>query len=316
MIRKYLLPLIALFGALFGLVTVYWTQKTVPTAPILFPPAESPYPHAIAASGVIEASSQNIAIGCPFNEVIQKVFVTEGDKVKAGAPLFQLDLRAFQAQLMVAEAQLRVAVATRDDKRTQFSFYEQLKDRRAVSEQIYQQALYAALEAEENITVAKASVEVAKINIERATILAPVDGEILQLNIHVGEIAPIIPTFAEQSNWMTTVRGSLLLMGKVDPLQLRVDIDEEDAWRAEKGAVATAFVRGNSAIHFPLTFLRIEPYIVPKLSLTGAAIEMVDTRVLQVLYLFERKELPVYPGQVLDVFIQTSQPNPPSSENL
>ncbi|MDR4472557.1 MAG: hypothetical protein MRJ92_07865 [Nitrospira sp.] len=53
----------------------------------------------------------------------------------------------------------------------------------------------------------------------------------------------------------------------------------------------------------PLTFVRIEPYIVPKKSLTGENTERVDTRVLQVIYRFERSAFPVYTGQQVDVFI-------------
>lgn len=93
-------------------------------------------------------------------------------------------------------------------------------------------------------------------------------------------------------------------MGTVAPLQMRIDIDEEDCWRFIKGSPATAFVRGNANIHFPLKFERIEPYVIPKLSFTGEVTERLDTRVLQVLYRFEKDDLPIYPGMLLDVFIE------------
>ncbi len=54
----------------------------------------------------------------------------------------------------------------------------------------------------------------------------------------------------------------------------------------------------------PLQYVRTEPYIVPKRSLTGDTTERVDTRVLQLLYGFDRNELPVYVGQQMDVFIE------------
>jgi HlyD family secretion protein len=53
-----------------------------------------------------------------------------------------------------------------------------------------------------------------------------------------------------------------------------------------------------------MKFVRLEPYIIPKRSFTGDTIERVDTRVLQVLYEFEKGDLPIYPGQVLDIFIE------------
>lgn len=302
---KYLLPTLAILGALFGLVIVFWSQKTVPVPPILFPPATSPYSSAIAGSGIVEASSQNISIGTPFDEIITKIFVVEGDQVKAGDRLFQLDLRIFEAQLATAQANLKLAETTAEDKRTQFSFYQRLKDTRAVSEQIYQQVCYALREAEEAVKVAQGAVREVETNIQRSIIKAPVDGEILQVNIHVGEIAPIIPFISAQSTWLTAANGTLILMGTVDPLQVRIDVDEDDAWRFEKGSKAQAYVRGNRNINFALEYLRTEPYIIPKSSFTGETTERVDTRVLQVLYQFERKNLPVYAGQILDVFIES-----------
>lgn len=307
MLRKYLLPTLAILGALFALFIVFWSQRSIPPPPILFPPAQSPYPHAIAGAGIIEASSQNISIGSPFNEVIEKIYVVEGNHVKAGDKLFQLDLRAFNSQVEAARASLNAAQVIFEDKKTQFSFYKRLKDTRAVSEQTYQQAYYALLEAEENVKVACANLVETEVNVERSIIRAPIDGEILQVNIHVGEIAPVVPFISGQATWLVAAQGTLILMGRVQPLQVRIDVDEDDAWRYEPGARATAFVRGNSTINFPLTFTRVEPYVIPKSSFTGQTVERVDTRVLQVLYQFERNDLPVYAGQILDIFIE-SQP--------
>src|ERR1700722_2898393 len=140
MIRKFLLPALAVFGALIALGVVYLSQRTIPAAPILFPPPTSPYPYFIAGAGIIEASSQNISIGTPFNEVIEKIYVIEGDRVKAGDPLFQLDLRAFEAVAESAAASVRVAEATLEGAQKELSFYERVTDRRAVSEDAYRQA--------------------------------------------------------------------------------------------------------------------------------------------------------------------------------
>ena len=55
-----------------------------------------------------------------------------------------------------------------------------------------------------------------------------------------------------------------------------------------------------------MKFYRVEPYVVPKKSLTGESTERVDTRVLQVLYSFSTDDLPVYVGQQMDVFIEAA----------
>lgn len=306
MTTKYLLPLLAILGALFGLYTVFWTQKPIPIAYIPFPPAVSPFRESIAGAGMIEASTTNIVIGSPFNEIIKKVYVNVDDVVKAGDKLFELDTRSFEAQLATAKESVKVAEATLEDKARQFSFYKRLQDTKSVSEQIFQQANYAFIEAKANLNVVKGNLHEIEVNIERSTILAPVDGRILQVSLNSGEIAPVIPFISASATWRTAANGALIVMGDVNPLQMRVNIDEADAWRFVDGSEAVAFVRGNRNIGFPMKFFRKEPYIIPKSSFTGATIERVDTRVLQVLYRFERDELPIYTGQILDVFINAN----------
>src|SRR5262249_148539 len=133
-------------------------------------------------------------------------------------------------------------------------------------------------------------------DLRRLTVRAPVDGQVLQLKVHLGEFAPtgVLPT-------------PLILLGNVDKLCVRVDVDENDAWRVRKGARATGNLRGNEAVQAQLEFVRFEPYIVPKKSLTGDSAERVDTRVLQVIYGFERGALPIYVGQQMDVFIDAPE---------
>jgi len=75
-----------------------------------------------------------------------------------------------------------------------------------------------------------------------------------------------------------------MILGSVTPLHVRVDVDEHDAWRVRGGALAAASPRGNGSIRIPLEFVRFEPYVIPKKSLTGDSTERVDTRVLQVIY--------------------------------
>jgi HlyD family secretion protein len=88
-------------------------------------------------------------------------------------------------------------------------------------------------------------------------------------------------------------------------------VDENEAWRVRVAAPAVAYVRGNKEISTPLKFVRFEPYVIPKVSLTGESTERVDTRVLQVIYSFDQKNLPIFVGQQMDVFIDASQPSMP-----
>jgi hypothetical protein len=75
-------------------------------------------------------------------------------------------------------------------------------------------------------------------------------------------------------------------------------------------AMAVGYLRGNKAINASLKFVRFEPYVIPKVSLTGESTERVDTRVLQAIYSFERGDLPIYVGQQMDVYIDAlARPN-------
>jgi len=292
--HRYGLPLLALIGIAIALFAVVISARKTPPVPIPFQPPVPPYTTYIAASGTIEASSENIQIGTSIAEIVTDVYVTAGDFVKEGAPLFKLDTRTFEAELFQAEMDRAFAVVEYENQKAQLCLYDQLTDRRAVSENEYNQVYYATQAAKVAIGQADARIETAQSFIDRSTVRAPKDGEVLQVEIRPGEIANLNP-FSQLP---------LITFGPVCPTNVRIDIDEEDAWRFKKGSPATAFVRGNSSIAFPLKYVRTEPLLVPKQSLTGATAERVDTRVLQVIYSFECRDLPVYVGQILDIFIE------------
>jgi multidrug efflux pump subunit AcrA (membrane-fusion protein) len=156
------------------------------------------------------------------------------------------------------------------------------------------------------VASAKAQVQQARTEIERMTVRSPLDGQVLQVKIHAGEYAPAAQT-----------DDALIMVGSDDTLSIRVDIDEQDAWRVETGESAVAYPRGRSDVKIPLAFARVEPYVVPKKSLTGRSSERVDTRVLQVVYNFQQpRDFHLYLGQQMDVFIQAdSLPDPGMSSS-
>jgi RND family efflux transporter MFP subunit len=295
MLRKSIIPSLAILGIAFGVYMVVVGQKKPPIAPILFPPATSPYSHAVAGAGIIEAVSENIEIGTPFNEIVVKVHVKAGDCVLKDTPLFELDTRTLEARLEEVIKERERAITELEDQTNRFSFYQNLHNKDAVSKEEYDARLYALLIAQKQVEETEARILEVKTTIERSTIRAPIDGQVLQISTRVGQTADINP-FNQKP---------LVLFGAINVLQLRVDVDESEAWRIQTNRPATAFVRGNSSIIIPLEFNRIEPYVIPKRSLTADNQERVDTRVLQILYRFNKGKTPVYVGQLLDVFIES-----------
>lgn len=304
---KFMLPILAVAGFLFASYTVVSGNKPATVAPAVAEPASAPYKTFIAGAGIIEAKSQNIAIGTPLSGIVKTVAVKVGDRVKADTPLFYLDDRDNNAELVVKKADLmkaiaevNVAEASLTDSKALLKLAEAVTDRRAISTEELLKRRNAMLIAKAKLESAtavvqqsKAGIATTEITLERLVIRAPVDSEVLQVNIRPGE-------FAQAGDLNTP----LLLLGNLDQFHVRVDIDENDAWRFDKTSTAVAYLRGNRSFKTDLTLAYVEPYIVPKKSLTGDSTERVDTRVLQALYSFNRTHFPVYVGQQMDVFIE------------
>jgi multidrug resistance efflux pump len=147
-------------------------------------------------------------------------------------------------------------------------------------------------EAEAKLGQARSTLEQARVDLDKTVVKAPIDGAILKVNVRLGEYAQA-----------GVLSDPLMTMGSVDPLHVRVDIDETETWRIRPGHAAIARLRGNPEISAPLSFVRFEPYVLAKRSLTGDATERVDTRVLQAIYAFAPSAFPVFVGQQVDVFI-------------
>ncbi|WP_333874140.1 efflux RND transporter periplasmic adaptor subunit [Methylobacter sp.] len=304
---KYTLPILAAAGFLFAAYTVVNSNKPIPVAPAVAPPASAPFKSFIAGAGIVEAKSRNIAIGTPLSGIVKSVAVNVGDKVKAGAPLFYLDDRETRAELAVkladlakAKAGVNEASASVKDTKSLSDLAESISDRRAISSEELLRRRNALLINTTKLDSAKALVQQAEAalittqtTLARLTVQASVGGEVLQVNIRPGEFA--------QAGALAT---PLLVLGNMDQLHVRVDIDENDAWRFDKNSKAVAYLRGNRNFKTDLVPAYVEPYVIPKKSLTGDSTEQVDTRVLQALYSFDRSQLPVYVGQQMDVFIE------------
>lgn len=326
MTRKYLLPFLAIVGLGAAIFMVIQGNRTVSAVQPLDRSAQAPFTSSLFGPGIVEASSENIAIGTPVSGIIAAVYVKWGDKVKVGAPLFKVDTRDLEAQLLPAnakvtevEAQLlpatakvneAEATAAKAENRLKVGgslelgvsiSVEEMANRRLDTE--IGKAMISSAQAQREqiksqIASAKAQVEQIEREIELRTIRAPISGRILQMKTRLGEYA--------QSGVLTT---PLMLVGDDTSLHVRVDIDENDAWKFRPCAAAVASVRGNPDIKTAMQYVRTDPDVIPKVLLTGDTSQRTDTRVLQVIYSFDPKSLPLYVGQQMDVFIESAESN-------
>ncbi len=318
---RYLLLAIALAGILSAARLSANARPDSPVRPPPVAPAVKPGTRAIAAAGLVEAVRENTAVGVPAAALVKSVEVKVWDKVKAGTPLLRLDdsdlqasLVSLRAAVISAEADLaaaRASLAASEAERARIADtlarWNSVSDPRAVSaddlaakrsEDLVAAARLASsragvARAEAGVKLARAKVAEAETLVDRLVVKAPIDATVLQVNTRSGEFAS--PSAARPP----------LMLGDIDSLQLRCDIDEQVAPRMKPGLAAVAYLKGDSDKPIELEFVRIEPFVIPKQSLTGASNERVDTRVLQVIYRFARPaDRTVYVGQQMDVYIR------------
>lgn len=224
--------------------------------------------------------------------------------------------------LAIAEANLNVSKIALESAKIQNEMVLHLGDPRAVSQEEKNRRLFAYQQAEAQLNQAKANYEkvkagiwkpdleiaevetsqakanldMANAEVERTVVKSPIEGTVLQIRIHDGELPP-----------MDAFRMPLMILGNTDEMNLRVSINQVDIPFFRPEAPATAYFQGDQKVKFPLKFIRIEPFLVNKQNLTNDINEKVDTRVLQIIYRIKNDGRPVFVGQQMDVFIETER---------
>src|SRR5262245_5633225 len=255
-------------------------------------------------------------------DLISELEVRRNALEVSGQKLARLEQSPRVEEIPPAEARVREAEAALADATVRQKLIESVTDKGAILEEDLQGRRYATKAAaakldeaeaalallksgswELDIRIARAEVKMAEAQvkrleteIERLTVRAPISGEILQLNVRAGEYAQSGP-----------LARPLIVMGDTNRLHVRADVDENEAWRIRAGASAQAAERGVGTRKVQLEFVRFEPYVTPKKSLSGDSTERVDTRVLQIIYRFKDPNVPFRVGQQMDVFIATDQ---------
>lgn len=243
---------------------------------------------------------------------------------KAIAELHKMQAMPRREEVVPLEEQVKALEADLELAKNQYEMAKNLTDSRSISQEEFNKRRYHHQQTEAKLAQAKAelekvkvgswkfdldlaeiSVEQAKANliyiqaeIDQTIVRSPIDGEVLQVNIHPGEMPPT-----------DTTKNPLMILGNVNELNLRVEIDQFDAPYFQSNQPAVAYLQGNANIKVELRFVRIEPLLIAKQTFTNDISEKIDTKVLPVIYKFTRGDLPIYVGQQMDVFIKTQQPS-------
>jgi len=307
----------ALLGIIGFFLSVASMNRPEPPRRPVVEPVLSPFERSVGGTGLVEANGENVKVAAIISGVVAHIPVRAGETVRRGDVLFQTEAGVQEAVVATAEAELVSLKASVEEALQMMNVMADLaarmvrlreRDVNSEEESVQADLQLASAKARYNRAIAdlahgESQLVEARAELERTFVRSPRDAKVLRVNIREGE-------FAQPFN-----SDAAMVIGDTDRLQVRVDIDEDNAARIRPDARAVAFTRGPSAVAIPLYFAGVEPLVVPKESLSGERQERVDTRVLQVIYTLAQPPFPVHVGQVLDVSIEDTSTAPSANSS-
>jgi len=346
---------------LLALASAYvYARPPKPQSPV-FQPASNPYPQGIFANGIIEsyqAHGENINIYPDVSGTVREILVAEGESVRQGTPLLEIDntvqrattdqqkaqadaagslLQELKAQprkenLEVARAQVELATASlksaQDTLNKQQHSYD--LEPRSVSKDTLDTVRNSVKVAKANLDVVSRQFELTRAGawtydiqnqrrqvealskawsastalLAKYTVRAPTDGVILSIQAALGSYVSSQGAYGTYTQGL----GPIIVMGTGKSsgyMSVRCYVDEiliPKLPSADK-MVATMSIRGTTTT-IPLEFVRLQPYVSPKIELSDQRLEKVDLRVLPAIFRFQPPpDVEVYPGEMVDVYI-------------
>ncbi len=240
--------------------------------------------------GQIEGSKQ-VEVRARVSGILQKQFYNEGDAVKQGAPLFEIDRAPFEVALAQAKGQLAQATAQVDQSRREEARLKPLVAERAVSRKEYDDAASARQSAEASLQQGTAAVQQAELNLSYTAVNAPVAGISGRSEHSVGTLIT------------TDANGSLLTtINQLTPIWVRFSLAESDLAKIPGRRVA----RG-TPLEVQLVLGDGSPY--PGKGRLNFAATAIDTRLgtQQLRAEFDNPREQLLPGQFVNVSISAGQ---------
>jgi HlyD family secretion protein len=309
-VRNKVIFILAIIGLLAGLVSAYIFSIEKKPLPPAFMPASNPYKQGIYANGIIESyqkSGENINVYPEVAGTILKIPVSEGKTIKKGAPLVLMDesiqratVEQQKAQIDLSSASLKSAQDQLDKQRKSYEL-----NPRSVSQLDLDNAENAVKVAKASVEVAQKQYELARTLLSKYTIKAPVDGIVLSINASVGDYISAQGTYDTYTQAYIPI---VVIGSSQNYVEVRCYIDEILISRLPPAShmEAQMLIRGTN-INIPLEYVRLQPYVSPKIELSSERTERVDVRVLPVVFRFKKpKDIDVYPGQLVDIYIKGS----------
>lgn len=246
-------------------------------------------PYTLQANGTVEPM-QTVAIEPQVSGIITKIFFKEGDDVKEGQPLFEIDPRAYQAaynqaQAVVARDSAQLASATSDVSR-----YSALVSKNYVTSQQMEQVKTTAAALQATLAADEALAQQAKLNLQYATIRAPISGRAGSLQVRVGYLARVPAT------------SPLVTINQIHPILVRFSVPAASLQRIRQYASSILPVTARPASAPGVTSTGTLSFVDNAIDTTTGTILLKGT--------FENKDGALWPGEFVTATLQLfEQPN-------
>ncbi|HVN86168.1 MAG TPA: efflux RND transporter periplasmic adaptor subunit [Candidatus Binatia bacterium] len=224
---------------------------TVGYVTVSAPEASGPLP-VLSGSGYVVTGDRYVSIGVRVPGRIDRYFVEEGQSVKKGAPLVQLDDRDYRAAVTRTEGSLTIARANVALAEADLKRGVSLREQGVISEQEYDVYANKAAVARATVTQLEAELAQAKVNLEYTTLHAPTDGVILAKLKEVGEIA--VPGGFAGS-------GDLIRLANLTDMRAQVDVNEADLNRVHMGQPAQVTPDAYNDAHYAAEVVKLYPQV-------------------------------------------------------
>ena len=206
-----------------------------PPVPVAVATAERrSVPFELAANGTVEPI-KTVAVQAQVAGILQKVAFKEGDEVKQGQILFQLDPRPYRAALEQAQALLARDSATAANAVQDVKRYEALAEKQYVTAQQFAEVQTTAAAARATLAGSKAAAEQAGLNLQFATIRAPISGRTGSLLIREGNLV------------RTNAAQPLVTINQIRPILVRFSVPAPNLPLIQEHLGKDIVVRANAA---------------------------------------------------------------------
>lgn len=179
-----------------------------------FKPFKSDTPIMREYTGSIMAL-QEVPVRAKVSGTVMEKYITGGQQVTEGQPLYRLDTRNYNSQLANAQAQAAQAAANYEDAATDLARYDQLIAAGAISQKVYDNQKAAADAYKGAMDAAQAQVDIASTNLSDTIVTAPFNGKLSMDDVNIG-------TFA------TAGTTALVTISSSDPIYVQFDMSENE----------------------------------------------------------------------------------------